>query len=179
MEEVYEKSSLRDRLIVAGIEELATHGVGDFSLRRVAAACGTSCAAPYRHFTDKDALIHSILLYINRQWELLRDSILAAWAGDDGRALTEVALAYVRFSYANPHYRRVLAETGEAAHGFAPELLAAYCATRSEEAARALTYRLPALLYGTVAMLESGELKNDEDGWRNIRAAVAELIARA
>ena len=57
--------------------------------------------------------------------------------------------------------------------------LAAYCATRSEEAARALTYRLPALLYGTVAMLESGELKNDEDGWRNIRAAVAELIARA
>lgn len=178
MDSANEKETLRERLIVAGIEELATHGVGDFSLRRVASACGTSCAAPYRHFADKEALIHSILLYIDRQWELLRDSILQSWEGDPCRQLTEVSLAYVRFSYANPHYRRILLETGEAKHGFAPEVLEAYCRTRSAAAAHDLAYRLPALLYGTVAMLESGELANDDTGWSTIRTAVTELLER-
>ena len=178
MEETTSKISLRDRLIVAGIEELATHGVGDFSLRRVAAACGTSCAAPYRHFADKEELIRSILLYINSQWELLRDSIMQSFVGDSTRQLTEISLAYIRFSYANPHYRRVLAETGEAGRGFAPDLLADYCARLDAAAGGALAYRLPALLYGTVAMLESGELKNNASTWESIRAAVCDLLAR-
>jgi len=174
----FEKDSLRDRLIVGGIEEIATHGVGGFSLRRVAAACGTSCAAPYRHFPDKESFIREILLYIDRQWGLLRDGILQHWEGDPLRGLTEVSLAYIRFSLANPHYRRILREAGVPRGDFAGETLRAYCETRSEIAAAALAYRLPALLYGTVTMLESGELANDERGWHEIREAVTELLTR-
>ena len=179
MENEFEKETLRDRLIVAGIEEIATHGVGHFSLRRVASACGISCAAPYRHFADKESFIREILLYIEKQWKLLRDEILRLFSADPLRALTEVSLAYVRFSVANPHYRRILREAGVPRADFAGEALSEFCKTKSEESAAALAYRLPALLYGTVTMLEGGELSNGEKGWREIRAAVEELLSRA
>ena len=54
MEADFIEGSVRTRLIVAGINELEERGVKDFSLRRVALAAEVSCAAPYRHFKDKD-----------------------------------------------------------------------------------------------------------------------------
>lgn len=41
--------STRETLILAGLEELNEYGVQHFSTRRVAKACGVSCAAPYKH----------------------------------------------------------------------------------------------------------------------------------
>ncbi|MBQ9131598.1 MAG: helix-turn-helix transcriptional regulator, partial [Clostridia bacterium] len=60
MEEGYTSHAVRERLIIAGIRELEAHGLNDFSLRRVAVACEVSCAAPYRHFKDKEELILEI-----------------------------------------------------------------------------------------------------------------------
>ena len=179
MEQNYIEESVRVRLILAGISELEEHGITDFSLRRAALAAQVSCAAPYRHFADKESFIREILLYIEKQWKLLRDEILRLYAANPLRALTEVSLAYVRFSVANPHYRRILREAGVPRADFAGEALADFCKTKSEESAAALAYRLPALLYGTVTMLEGGELSNGEDGWREIRAAVEELLCRS
>ena len=59
----------RERLILAGVEELNAYGVQHFSTRRVAKACGVSCAAPYKHFKDTHAFIAEILGYINRQYD--------------------------------------------------------------------------------------------------------------
>ena len=42
----------REALILAGLEELNEYGIQHFSTRRVAKACGMSCAAPYKHFKD-------------------------------------------------------------------------------------------------------------------------------
>ena len=36
--------TIRERLILAGIEEIRLHGLQDFSLRKAASACGVSCA---------------------------------------------------------------------------------------------------------------------------------------
>ena len=55
MEEELGSASVREQLITAGIEELNAHGMAGFSLRRVAAACNISCAAPYKHFKNKKA----------------------------------------------------------------------------------------------------------------------------
>ena len=128
-EREYEKESLRDRLLVAGMTEIATHGVADFSLRRVAAACQSSCAAPYRHFKDKEDFIREIVHFIDRQWALLRDEVLRIFASDIRRQLAEIAVAYARFFAANPHYGTVLAAAGE--HAAIKEdverLICAYC----------------------------------------------------
>ena len=69
MEEELGSASVREQLITAGIEELNAHGVAGFSLRRVAAACNISCAAPYKHFKNKEELIGAIFSYIKRQLE--------------------------------------------------------------------------------------------------------------
>ena len=47
-------SGLREALILAGIHEINANGVASFSIRRVAEACGVSCAAPYKHFSESD-----------------------------------------------------------------------------------------------------------------------------
>ena len=66
---------LRHRLILAGLKELEEHGVKDFSLRRVALNAEVSCAAPYRHFKDKEQLIGAIITYVKDGWDLLSNQI--------------------------------------------------------------------------------------------------------
>lgn len=179
MDTEYEKDSLRDRLIVAGIDELATHSVENFSLRRVAAACGTSCAAPYRHFENKERFLVEILRYIEQQWELLRDEVLRRWAGDARRCLVELSMAYIRFTVANPHYRRIMAAAGEEASDILGDAFSAFCRAHEIGAAaeKSLAFRLSALLHGTVYLIESGELANNESGFCEVRAAIRDLLA--
>ena len=59
MDEERGSDSVREQLIIAGIAELENHGIADFSLRRVASVCNISCAAPYKHFKNKEMLIEA------------------------------------------------------------------------------------------------------------------------
>ena len=173
MAEKEEKQSLKERLICAGIDEIAAHGIADFSLRRVAYACQVSCAAPYRHFADREAFIRETVSYINRQWGLLRDNISHLYAKDAKRRLTELCVAYIRFLVANDNYRSVLVASGE--HWDEDErisLLLRECFLAGgvdEEEQRRRQYAIRAVLYGTVAMLASGELPNEEKTFDMIR----------
>lgn len=178
-----EQDSLRTRLIRAGIEEIGAHGIADFSLRRVAAACGVSCAAPYRHFADREEFIRATVAYINSQWGLLRENITRLYQGDKPRCLTELCVAYVRFLVANDNYRSVLLASGETWEGderfFAPlqECLCEGGADEEEQARR--QYAIRAIVYGTVAMLASGELKNEDASFGMIRKTVLKEITSA
>ena len=171
--------TLRDRLLIAGTDEIGRYGIADFSLRRVAAACNTSCAAPYRHFKNKEDFILEIIRYINRQWELLRDQILSLFAGDIRRQLAEVCLAYIRFWVANPNYRSVLTASegktaGESGKADIDGLIREYC--RSVRADETETTRMlcavKAFLYGITAMLENGELHNTPETFELIRGVI-------
>ncbi len=102
MEEYYQPEKLRQALIVAGMKEIERHGEADFSLRRVAAACGVSCAAPYRHFKNKEELISAICEYVAEQWSLLREQVCAAYGSDECRLCGEICKAAIRFKAANP-----------------------------------------------------------------------------
>ena len=103
-------ANLRESLILAGIDEVNAHGVGGFSIRRVAEACGVSCAAPYRHFTSKRDLIAAIIDHVNDQWALRQEEVLAACPPDCGlrQQIIEISLNYIRFLMEKPHYRAVL-----------------------------------------------------------------------
>ena len=46
----YHHGNLRAELIEASFDLLAEHGLGDFSVAKVARAVGVSTASPYRHF---------------------------------------------------------------------------------------------------------------------------------
>lgn len=57
----YHHKDLRNALIEKGIEIVNSEGLYSFSLRKVAAACGVSHAAPYSHFQSKEELLLSLI----------------------------------------------------------------------------------------------------------------------
>lgn len=189
MEEGYTAGAVRERLIIAGIRELETHGLNDFSLRRVAVASEVSCAAPYRHFRDKEELILEIIRYINRQWTLLQEQIILAFPSDSTRALTELGIAHIRFWIANPNFRSVLlldtpeqddprlAERRKISEGIS-SLIRTYCRERGDSAEKEAekVYAFQALIYGTVLMLGNQELSNDSETIAMIRTRLGAIL---
>ncbi len=185
MDEFFGSDPLRDRLIIAGLGEIEQHGIAGFSLRRVASACGTSCAAPYKHFKNKDDLILEIIRYVNRQWELLRDQVLSLYQGELSERIVEVSVAYIRFWVANPNYRFALKSNGDvySAERISEKpndpktienLIRAYCEAESvsqEETERRI-YAVKAILYGMTTMLDDGELQNNTQTYTYIRKTI-------
>ena len=99
--------TLRDRIILAGIAEISRNGITGFSMRRVAASCNISCAAPYRYFENKNTFILEMLRYIRSQWELMERSVCAAY-DDELKKITEVCLTFILFLKANPQFLAVI-----------------------------------------------------------------------
>ena len=190
MTENYENTdTLYDRLLIAGTNEIGQHGVADFSLRRVAAACGMSCAAPYKHFKNKEEFIVEIIQYINRQWELLRNQILSLFEGDVERQIIEICLAYIRFWVANPNYRSVLTASEKALgkeranektknSEDLEKLIRNFSEMRGIHpfATQQKLYKIKAILYGMTTMLESGELSNNTETFEMIRERIADEL---
>ena len=178
MDTEQELTSVREQLLNAGLAELEAHGVGDFSLRRVAAACDLSCAAPYRHFKDKETLINAVLTHIQSQLRLLLEQIAAVYPNDPRRQLTESCLAYIRFCRATPHARAVI----DLADGTLPLLdtvaaLLPRCApSAAPERLQEQALVLRSLTYGAVRLLESGELPAADAVQERIRARILREI---
>lgn len=107
-------SAVRDRLIEAGIRELETYGVQGFSLRRVAQTCGVSCAAPYKHFKDKGALIEAITETINTEWFNRQEETLRRFGTDTDAQLRAICKEYLRFLCENPNFCTLITQRDEA-----------------------------------------------------------------
>ena len=185
-----ESENIRQRLIIAGIKEIELHGLHDFSLRRVSKACGLSCAAPYRHFSSRDALLLEIVRYINRQWELLRTQIEEAYRGDVKRQLLEVCMANIRFRIGNPNFHTVLMldeaemdpalrreKSGitEGCRALIRQFCARYDVPPEEEKRRTCAIR--ALIYGASVMLAGGELENTPETMQMLRSCLEEQLS--
>ena len=100
--------NMREVLLLAGISEINTQGVTGFSIRRVATACGVSCAAPYRHFKSREGLILAIIAHITSQWMLMQREICKVYENDRRRCALELCLALLRFLLANHGFRAVM-----------------------------------------------------------------------
>ena len=101
-------AGLREALILAGIHEINANGVASFSIRRVADACGVSCAAPYRHFESKHDFIAAIIDYVNEIWADKQEEILKECGNTLREQTLAISVGYVRFLMENPTYRSIL-----------------------------------------------------------------------
>lgn len=169
MEEANLESDVRTRLILAGLAEMEEHGERDFSLRRVATRAQVSCAAPYRHFRDKEELIGGVFSYILGKWELLCREIENAYHDDLARRLLELSVSYLRFWLSNPKGRSVLLSraAGSRRAAFdAPLCRSAeeLALSRGGEAAevRRLTFSVLSTVYGAIMLLPPTERETDE-----------------
>ncbi len=173
---------LRQDLIEAGIEEINQFGANDFSVRRVANACGVSTAAPYKHFKDKKELIGAIIDYVNEQWAVEQDRLLASCADDPRTQMVTVAVGYIKFLMEKPYYRQTLmlknAEFDNLYHRKRGEINSrtqqimqrvkeTYHLSDEKWERKALMVR--SLLFGSVFMFDSGEFEYNEKALENLR----------
>ena len=170
------EESIRERLLVAGIKELENHGFNDFSLRRVANLCNVSCAAPYKHFKNKEELLFALMDYLSSRWYILRDQVLEAHKdATPTKRLTAVCVAYLRFLLATPSYITILTmhpKETDLANGLRVRVSEPIARiidqiipneTRFRNLRSISAYSIRAYIYGTVCMIRNKEVDDVED----------------
>ncbi len=103
MADGYHHGNLRQALIEAGIKIINESGEENLSLRKVAALCNVSHAAPYAHFKDKDELLEAIK---NSVTERFMEELLNAVEGKPtaDQAIIAMGRTYIQFFSSNPDY---------------------------------------------------------------------------
>ncbi len=180
-----EKPKMRDQLISEGIRELNEYGYQAFSVRRIAANCRVSCAAPYKHFKDKHSFVAAIVEYIGEEWKKRQQIVIARYPGSTRRQLVEISVDYVRFLVENPYFRSTLmlrddefdkefARPKGRLSPLADELVARYCAEAEmpEDVRHFKLYIVRSLIYGAALMFDNGEMAYTEENLRLVWEAI-------
>ncbi len=176
MEQNYIDDSVRARLISAGLLELMEHGSSDFSLRRVALAAQVSCAAPYRHFKDKDELIRAIISHIREDWQLLTHEVANVFKLGTPTYVIELLVAGVRFWVAGGNFPSFLALSELS--GFDEPVIVAVeelCRETERDDAEVLSFAFLSLLYGTVTLVASKRMDIDS-AIAHVRKEAARIV---
>ena len=109
----YHHGDLRRVLVSAGLDLATERPLEDFSLREVARRAGVSTAAPYWHFSDRNALLAAIAAECAARWlQAMRDSVADLPADEPLRRLQATGIAHVRFAVENPAHFRVMEMAG-------------------------------------------------------------------
>ena len=170
MEDIDSSVMLKEKLLAAGIDEIANHGMKEFSLRRVAAACGASCAAPYKHFKNKEHFINEIIQYVDEKWEHLSSQISDVFSDPQAR-IAELCVAYVRFKIGNPLF-------GKGSESFDPVIskeISKFCQSAHINTAE-MTFVISALVTGTAVLIESGKLENTTETFNMLRKKITDEL---
>src|ERR1700730_14389836 len=86
---------------------LESEGLDRFSLRSVARRAGVSHAAPYRHYSSREALLADVAM---KGLAELQGDVAAAGAlhGDKGERIVHIGGAYLRFSVSHSGLLRLM-----------------------------------------------------------------------
>jgi len=177
--------TVREQLIEAGIREISEYGLQNFSIRRIAAGCGVSCAAPYKHFKDKEELIAAIIGHIDAIWHARQAAVIAGCAGDTQACIVAVSVEYVRFLVENPQFRSIIMTSYPQLdamyaklRGHMTETSAAlvdtYCSSvgMPEDVRRRKLYVVRSLIYGAALMFDNGEMEYNEANLRFVECSI-------
>lgn len=187
----YHHKDLKAQLIAQGLKLLDTEGYAGFSLRKVAKLCGVSQTAPYRHFQNKDDLIHAIANQALDEFSASLRAAVAQHPGEPKAQLEEMGVAYIRFFAEKPEYLRLFflsdarlrvrlfADEQEKKHdesyGILRDVIDRCAAGRPADAPARDQMLLASwgIVHGIATLMVSGEVKNDEK-----TLALAERIIR-
>ena len=108
----YHHGNLKEALQRAALELIAEKGPFGFTFAEAARWAGVSPAAPYRHYSDRDALMADVA---KRGFELFEQALLQAW--DSGKpdtftAFKRIGAAYLAFARKEPAYYSAMFEAG-------------------------------------------------------------------
>ena len=177
--------NMREVLLMAGISEINAQGVTGFSIRRVATACGVSCAAPYKHFKDKKEFIAAIIEFVNEEWRQRQTEILAACEPNLRQQLVEVCCGYIHFLMEKPYFRSILLLKDDEFDNIYHRPRGAISSRSQQMEAEIFAssdwspavfqrklHIIRGLLFGTMFMLDTGELEYSEATMADFRYAI-------
>ncbi|MGO4613161.1 TetR/AcrR family transcriptional regulator [Nocardia sp. 2YAB30] len=135
------RAALRHSVLNAAEDELATHGVAQFSVERVASRADVAVQTVYNHFGGRDGLL---LATAERAMALDREYMDNAYGtlGSAPDRLEAAAAAYAQFAAEHPEQFQLLAfppgrpYSGEAAGGPGQDVLARIASAVAEQNAR-------------------------------------------
>lgn len=99
----YHHGDLKRELMEKGMELISKYGEDKLSLRKLAAECGVSNAAPYAHFKSKEELIAEIQNYVMDLFTRELKRAINENTNSD-KLFKQLGKAYVMFFYKNPLY---------------------------------------------------------------------------
>jgi AcrR family transcriptional regulator len=111
-ERSYHHGNLKEALQRAALELIAEKGPFGFTFAEAARWAGVSPAAPYRHYSDRDALMADVA---KRGFDLFEQALLQAW--DEGKpdpftSFERLGTAYLAFARKEPAYYSAMFEAG-------------------------------------------------------------------
>lgn len=179
----------KERLIIQGIEEIRSNGIQDFSMRKVAAHCGLSSGAPYKHFRDNQEFILEIVRYINDQWHIRQKEIIDDPDLPTRRKIVLVSVDYIRFLVENPEFRTIimisknlLSESQQKLRlqisAGSVKLIEKYCqeVNMPPDVRERKTFTVRAIIYGAALMIDNGGLECDEDTLEKIEDIISREV---
>lgn len=179
------KVNNREALIRAGIKEMNSKGLDGFSVRHAAEICGVSCAAPAKHFGDRNGYIAEIMRTIIREWHDIQGEIMERNAGDVRKALVESSIEYIKFLIDNPHFIFVLKVRDEKFESVFRDMrfemsyatgrmIIKYCRQvgMPADVRERKLYVVRSLIYGAALMFDNQEMKYTEEALENVRYSI-------
>jgi AcrR family transcriptional regulator len=100
----YHHGMLKEDMIATGLRLLNKEGYEAFSLRKVAALCHVSHAAPYKHFKSKEELLVAIRSEVFAKFKGALVEAAARYRDDPKKHLINLSKCYVKFMVDNPDY---------------------------------------------------------------------------
>lgn len=118
MRNSYHHGSLRDALVEAALSAVEEAGADALSMRDLARRAGVSSGAPYRHFSDKTALLAAVatLGFVRFDASLTATAECSAHKDAVDR-VSSLGVTYVRFAAQHPHLFRLMFGTAAPAPG--------------------------------------------------------------
>jgi AcrR family transcriptional regulator len=184
----YHHGRLREALLDAARALISERGPAGFTLAEAAKRVGVTGAAPYRHFTDRQALIAALA---DQGFVRFNERLGQAWEGGKPDALTALRRqghAYLAFVREEPGlYRAMFGDAGQlcgpsidasAVQAFAElvrvasEVLRQFCAP--ENAARELAVQIWAITHGVADLMLAGHFTGPDQDAGQIAADVLE-----
>jgi len=121
----YHHGNLSRALVEAALRLVETQGAEALTLRGAARLAGVSQAAPYRHFSDKDALLAAVAEEGFRHMTQAMRQASAQHEGDPLGRFRALGQAYLEFATKHPAHYRVMFGRAPASRGAYPALEAA------------------------------------------------------
>jgi AcrR family transcriptional regulator len=98
----YHHGHLKDQLLEAVRQLVEEHGPDAFSIAEACRRAGVSTAAPYKHFKDRDEILHGVVLQaMHRMGAAMQTAADAHRPGDLDRVVA-LGKAYIDFARAEP-----------------------------------------------------------------------------